>query len=768
MQKLFMGRSVLFRFVLALLSVAVAIAVRHALNPIVGISAAPFATVTAAVMFSAWLAGTGPAAVATILGLVAADWYFLEPTYALQSQANVVHIVTYLVVCGAALLLSAGYRRSASRYSAELQRREAMGRELREERDALLEAEEKFRAVAEIGSSAIFIHDGERPLYMNRASEELFGYTRDELSAGDMWRMVHPDHRELIRDRLAARFRGERVPERYELKIVTKSGEERWLDKGARLISFEGKPCILVNAFDVTDRKRTEEALRNREEHYRAAIEAGKVGTWEWDIDRNKVIFSDKIYEFIGIVKSVPYVTYERWMEQVHQDDRPRVEAAIQSALESDAKYEAEFRVVQKGTNDVRWVVSTGRVLRDDAGNPLRMLGSAVDVTERHRAEEALRNREEHFRLAIEAGKVGTWEWDIRQNRVFFSDNWYSLTSELDRKYEFAGSGKTLPYMDFALWRESVHEEDRPQVDAAIRSALESDAKYEVEYRAREKGTNEVRWLAGLGRILRDSVGNPLRMIGAAVDVTERRRAEETLRNTEKLAAAGRLAASIAHEINNPLEAVTNLLFLARTVGAPNAEGEEFLATAEEELKRAAHLTKQTLGFYRESTAPTRFNVGKVIDDVLSLYDGRIEAKCVQVKRHYAGPAEMRGMIGEIRQAVSNLIANALDAMPNSGGTLHIRVRQTRHSQKGAALRITVADSGMGIPTDLQERIFEPFFTTKQETGTGLGLWLTKNIVEKHRGSIRVSSSNTGKTGTVFLLTLPLGDSHSLSSSCAA
>jgi PAS domain S-box-containing protein len=629
MHRLLMGRSLLLRYGLALLSVAVAIAIRHALYLILGGSGPPFATVAVAVMLTAWVAGTGPAVVAAIVGLVAGDWYFLAPAHAFQSYVNIVQVAKYLVLSGATLLLSAAYQRSASRYAAELRRREAIGRELLQERDALREAEEKFRAVAEIATTAIFIHDGRRLRYLNRASEEILGYTRDELLKGDTFQLVHSDYREQLRERSAARFRGERMTDHYEFKIVTKSGEERWLDIGSRLISFDGKPCILGNAFDVTDRKRTEEALRNREEYYRLAIEAAKVGTWEWDIAQNKVIFSDRIYEYTGIEKTARYVTYERWMEPIHPDDRPRVAAALQSAVELDAKYEAEFRVVQQGTNDVRWVVSTGRVLRDNAGKPLRMLG-------------------------------------------------------------------------------------------------------------------------------------------AAVDVTERRRSEEALRNSEKLAAAGRLAASIAHEINNPLEAVTNLIFLARTAGAPNLEGEGFLAMAEEELKRAAHLTKQTLGFYRDSSSPTCFNVAKVIDDVLSLYAGRIEAKRVQVKKRYLELAEMKGMVGEIRQAISNLIANALDAMLNSGGILDIRVRRTRHSQRGSAVRITVADTGMGIAAEHKKRIFEPFFTTKQETGTGLGLWLTKNIVEKHRGTIRVSSSNTGRSGTVFVLTFPSGDFHPVSSTFAA
>ena len=138
------------------------------------------------------------------------------------------------------------------------------------------------------------------------------------------------------------------------------------------------------------------------------------------------------------------------------------------------------------------------------------------------------------------------------------------------------------------------------------------------------------------------------------------------------------------------------------------------------------------------------------------------------MRKQYFGSVQMHGMIGEIRQAISNLVSNALDAMSHSGGTLQIRVRRTAHSRNGCGLRIMVADDGVGIPAQSKSRIFEPFFTTKPETGTGLGLWLTKNIVEKHRGTIRVFSSTGGATGTAFLLTMPVGDSHSMSAISAA
>jgi two-component system, sporulation sensor kinase E len=754
-------RGLLLRYGAALLCVGVAVGVRHALTPVVGDSAAPFATITAAIMLIAWLAGTGPAVMATIVGLMAANRYFLEPTYAIQSNVrnvNIVHIAAYLVVSGSAILMSAAFRRSLAKYERELQRREEVEHDLNREQDVLRETEEKFRAVAETAGSAIFIHDGSRLLYVNPAIVELSGYSREELLSSDIWRLLHPDYRNLLKERAAARLRGEAPPSRYEFKIITKTGEERWLDSSARLIAFEGRRCILAVAFDVTDRKRAEETLRNREEHYRAAIEAGKIGTWELDIAQSDVFLSDRIYERNGIKKTTPCVKFEQWLEAVHEDDRPRINAAIKSALERD-ELEVDFRVVQQGTNDIRWVVAAGRLLRDDAGSPLRILGASVDVTELRRSEEALRNREEHYRAAIDVGKIGTWEWEIAQNRVIISD----------KIYDFTGIEKAASHVTLEEWMEPVHKDDRPRVESAMRSALERDAKYEAEFRVVEQGTNEVRWVAASGRVLMDNAGKPLRMLGAAVDVTERRRSEEALRNSEKLAATGRLAASIAHELNNPLETLTNLIFLARTAGGVNSQGDRFLAMAEEELKWAAHLTKQTLGFYRDSTFPKRFDVAQALDDVLSLYARKIESKGAHVCKEYSGSTQMLGLTGEIRQMISNLLANAVDALPSKGGMLRLRIRSIANwNGTGKALRITIADTGVGIPCEMRKHIFEPFFTTKPDTGTGLGLWLTKNIVEKHQGTIRFASSNVGRTGTVFVLTLPQEQRESAIGNAAA
>lgn len=252
---------------------------------------------------------------------------------------------------------------------------------------------------------------------------------------------------------------------------------------------------------------------------------------------------------------------------------------------------------------------------------------------------------------------------------------------------------------------------------------------------------------------IRDSSGHVIGASKIARDISERKRAEEALRRTEKLAAAGRLAATIAHEINNPLEAVTNLIYLAKR-NPSNAS--RLLDMAGQELESVSHIARQTLGFYRETSSPVRFNVSEALENVLSMYTHRMDGRGIEVNRQYDRQVEMMGLAGEIRQVFSNLIVNAIDSMAN-GGRLYLRVSRTNYwRQPGSGVRITIADAGSGIPRENRRKIFEAFYTTKVEIGTGLGLWVTRGIVEKHNGSIRFRSSIAdGRSGTVFSVFLP-------------
>ncbi|SEG15376.1 PAS domain S-box-containing protein [Bryocella elongata] len=250
-----------------------------------------------------------------------------------------------------------------------------------------------------------------------------------------------------------------------------------------------------------------------------------------------------------------------------------------------------------------------------------------------------------------------------------------------------------------------------------------------------------------------------VRWVGAiVVETTERLRTEEALRKTEKLAAAGRLAASVAHEVNNPLEAVTNLLYLLSLHEPLDAEAQEYIATAQSELARVSEITQQTLRFYRQSTSPRQTSVGEVLDSLLTLYKSRLAALNIVVEKKYRGTPEVFGYAGEMRQLFANLVGNALDAM-SRGGRLTLSVRRGSGRRNDGVwcegVCVSVADTGEGIAEDALQRIFEPFFTTKDATGTGLGLWVSAEIIAKHSGTVRVRSRRGVNSGTIFVVFFP-------------
>jgi PAS domain S-box-containing protein len=479
---------------LATLAVGLAAGARYILDPFIG-NLLPYVFFFPAVAFSAYLGGRGPALYAIFAALTLANYLFVSAsgqTFLFSSSTwmgSLAFVIANLtVVFVTDRMRSEGNRAETFAKQAGEERRRLLMEmaERRKKEDELRSSEEKFRAVAETAANAIYIHDGTRLVFVNPAAESITGYSRQDLIAGDMWDLVHPDFREQVKANAKARFLGEPCPRRYEYKIIAKDGSERWLDFSANIVEFDGKRCILASAFDVTDRKN----------------------------------------------------------------------------------------------------------------------------------------------------------------------------------------------------------------------------------------------------------------------------AEDTLRKTEKLAATGRLAATIAHEINNPLEAVTNLLYLMRT--DPQNQ-EKYLQMADQELKRVAHLTKQTLGFYRETSHPIQTKLSLLLEEVLAIYSARLAHRRIVVESEIDSDCEVVAYPGELRQVFSNLVSNAADAMAD-GGRLQVRLRYVSDQQSGReGVKVTVADNGCGMEPQVMRHIYEPFFTTKEDIGTGLGLWVTKGIVEKHQGRLRVrSSTGMSQHGTVFALFLPL------------
>jgi len=248
--------------------------------------------------------------------------------------------------------------------------------------------------------------------------------------------------------------------------------------------------------------------------------------------------------------------------------------------------------------------------------------------------------------------------------------------------------------------------------------------------------------------------GQILGGVAVNTDITQSRIQEEMLRKSEKLAAVGQLASSIAHEINNPLESITNLLYLVRN-SSDMEEIQEYTKVAEQELARVSEITLQTLRFHRQQNKPTQVDLAELAATIVSLYTGRFLLRGITVVTKITPAPPVLCFDGEIRQVLNNLIRNGADAMPH-GGRLLVRVRPSRDVYQCSGVRITIADTGEGISPHILGHLFEPFRTTKEVTGTGLGLWVSKGIIDKHGGTISVRTRRDASHGTVFSIWLPL------------
>ena len=386
---------------------------------------------------------------------------------------------------------------------------------------------------------------------------------------------------------------------------------------------------------------------------------------------------------------------------------------------------------------------------RAEDGSIRGVVVHGIDITDRRKAELALQASEERLRLALSAADgIGTWDWDVSNNMVRADPTFARFYGvDIDR----AAAGVSIEE-----FTRGIHPEDSERVTAAIAKAMRDGGEYASEYRMMQPD-GSFYWLAAHGRCIYASDGAPLRFPGVAIDITRRKRSEEALVRTEKLAAVGRLASSIAHEINNPLESVVNLLYLIDvTVLNDASSAQTYARIAQQEIARVSQIVTQTLGFFRQSTAPGAVNFADLVGSVLALYQGRLTNSTIQVAQRIDPTLTLRCFEGEIRQVLNNLVGNAIDSM-RLGGRLVLRVRPRVDFYSGrTGLAITVSDSGEGMSAETLNHLFEAFFTTKGASGTGLGLWVSLGIVQKHEGRLRVRSAQHGtRRGTTFSLFLP-------------
>jgi signal transduction histidine kinase len=368
------------------------------------------------------------------------------------------------------------------------------------------------------------------------------------------------------------------------------------------------------------------------------------------------------------------------------------------------------------------------------------------EIAQRKQVEEKLRRSEEFTKKVVESSVDGVKVLDLEGRLEYMS-----APGQRALAIEDITPLLGRPWLE--LWREEDHGRAAAAVAAAKAGAVGSFQGDSLPVGGMSKSW-DVRITPALGLD-----GEIERLIVISREITEVKRAQRALMQAEKLAATGRLAATIAHEINNPLEAVTNFIYLAKTSQGVPEEVSRYLEIADQELARVAQIAQQTLGFYRDNSRHRWINVADLMREVVSIYERKLRYKQVQAHIYADKELMLYTRQGELKQALSNLIANAIDAS-HEGGTLWLRARKTRHWGNGEGMdegvRITLADNGSGMTPEVQRRIFVPFFTTKADVGTGIGLWMTRKLVEKQGGSMRFRSRQGERAGTVMSCFLPL------------
>lgn len=361
----------------------------------------------------------------------------------------------------------------------------------------------------------------------------------------------------------------------------------------------------------------------------------------------------------------------------------------------------------------------------------------ATLAAKRHRAEESARERLHRFdALANEIPEL-VWTSNSAGRCEYLSRRWMEFT------------GMTLEEDLGRGWMKAVHPDDLQATAQQWEQCIRNREPYRGEFRLRRADGEYRLHVAGA---LPLSTQTSVTWIGTCTDIEDIKRRHELFVRTEKLAVAGRLAAAVAHEINNPLEAAINLLYLIESDRSASPSVRDFVKLADEELQRVTQIVHQMLGAHREGIAATLANVAKIAEGVVCLYEKRAANRRVVIERRIDSRAlAVVAVESEIRQIVTNLVGNAIDAVPEAGRVV-VGVRTGSAGSK-AYVRIIVADNGSGIDPANQRRIFEPFFTTKASTGTGLGLWVTSQLVEKHGGTIRLRSK-VGR-GTTFVVSFP-------------
>jgi two-component system, cell cycle sensor histidine kinase and response regulator CckA len=627
-------------------------------------------------------------------------------------------------------------------------------------REVLRQSDERFRSAFESAAigMAVVATDGVF-LQVNASLCELVGYTVDELLSRTFQDITHPDDLatdiELLEHTLAGEIRTYQLEKRY----LHRDGHVVWALLSVSLVrQSDDSPLHFISQIqDISERKQAEETVARSEAQLAEAQHIAHVGSWEWNIDANTITWSAELFHIFGVDPGAGRLTYERYLEAIHPDDRARVEAMIAAATTTRVGFSIEHRVLRHdGT--ISWVHGRAEVTQGKGG-PIRMRGTAQDITERKEAEEQLRQAELRYRTLVEQLPLTTYirPLDMSLPNIYCSPQVEQLLGSTAAEWE----------TDPGMFESMVHPDDRDRAVTNARHIRDGGTSLRDEYRyiARD---GRVVWVLDETYLVHDENGEPC-IQGYLLDVSERKqieeergRLQEELYQAQKLEAIGRLAGGVAHDFNNMLTAITGyseLLLAQLDDDSPlRAEALQIGRAAEQ----ASALPRQLLAFSRnQPLQPRLVDLDEVVAAASNLLS-RLVGETIDVTVTSTSTSSLVVVDpAQIEHVLLNLVLNARDAMPD-GGSVRIETANVELTEQSAAERsvppgsyvvVSVADTGEGIDVATKARMFEPFFTTKPAgKGAGLGLASVYGVISQSGGFVDVTSTpGKGSRFEVFL-----------------
>jgi PAS domain S-box-containing protein len=617
---------------------------------------------------------------------------------------------------------------------------------LRVSEEALRESEAQFRTLANAIPQLCWMANADGFIFWYNERWYEYTGTMPAQMEGWGWQSVHdPETLPKVLERWKASI-ASGVP--FDMVFPMRGGDGVFRPFLTRVMPVKDGAGKVVRWFgtntDISAQKRAEEALQESEERLQLFIEHAPAALAMFDTEMRYLSVSRRWLADYGLgdrdVRGVPH--YEIFPEVSEQW------RAIHRLGLSGEVLRSEADLFERADGSAQWIRREIRPWYDKKGEVGGIVIFAEEITARKRAEEAQRKSEERWATTLQSIGDAVISTDATGHIEFMNEVAERLTG-----WPLAEAKGTELSAVFNIVQETTRIRPEDPVSKVIRLGKVVGLANHTAL-IRRDGTEIP--IDDSGAPIRNREGQIEGVVLVFHDVSEQRKVEKALRNSDRLATTGRLAATIAHEIHNPLDAVGNLLFILGQ-DAPDAITREYVAMASQELSRVTQLTQQMLTFQREAAKPVPVKIGEILDSVLALFERKIQSAGVTLNRQVKFDGNILGLPGELRQMFANLVGNAIEAVGPRHGTIWLRAYESRDWRgERRGLRVVVADDGPGIPADIRASIFEPFFTTKGENGTGLGLWITSAILRKYEGTLRLRTSTRGPgSGTCFSVFFP-------------